>query len=522
MTQCPAVARRLADSRIDLDGIAAWAADCETKGLKTSFVMDSGRALGDVLRDVLAAGLASFGLRNGLYSAVRDVAQTVPVQMFTPANSWGSNYSRQFIEPPHALRVKFTNPEASDQEDTRLVYWDGYSEDGANGTIKATKFEELDARQTVDPDAAWHLGRYHLACLWLRPTVYTRQADIEHLVCERGDLVSWSDDIIGWGHAWGRVVAVDGATVTLDGPVELDPSKTYAFRVRKDDVAQVTQTITDGAGTHQTLTLAGEITDMEPGDLFVIGEVNHGVAPVIITKIEPSDDLTATITAVDAAPGVWTADSGTPPAFVSDITGKAWCAAPDPPTVHIRSGTSAPDDAGIINVETGVSNGSPKGGIYRFTTHHGGGGCPDVDALVDMADGTTKRAGDIRVGDVLATADPVTLQPNTATVRYSETKSMPCVEIETRNRSLICSTSAPIPTQRDGLKLAPDVAGRTIATREGWHSVSLLRGAGMRQVQHIDIDDGCFWCNGILHHNKRARLGAPRDIPLPPNLMRGY
>lgn len=218
-----------------MQNIADWAADCDAKGLKVGFVMDSGRALGDVLRDVLAAGLGSFGLRNSLYSVVRDVEQTVPVQMFTPANSWDFNYSRTFVEPPHALRVKFTNPEANDQEDTRLVYWDGYNEDGSGGNAKATIFEELDARQTIDPDAAWHLGRYHLAVMHLRPTTYTWMADIENLVCERGDLVNVSYDLIGWGKAWGRVKAVDGTTVTLDGSVELDAEKTYAFRIRKDD-----------------------------------------------------------------------------------------------------------------------------------------------------------------------------------------------------------------------------------------------------------------------------------------------
>jgi hypothetical protein len=54
--------------------------------------MDSARAFSDVLRDVLASGRASFGMVNGKYGAVRDKAQTVPVQMFTPSNSWGFSY----------------------------------------------------------------------------------------------------------------------------------------------------------------------------------------------------------------------------------------------------------------------------------------------------------------------------------------------------------------------------------------------------------------------------------------------
>jgi hypothetical protein len=359
LTDCPAVMRRLTDDRVDGVGIAAWAGECENQDYRIGFVMDSGRAFGDVLRDVLAAGRASFGLRNSLYSAVRDIPQTVPVQMFTPANSWGFSYSRQFMDLPHALRVKFTNPEANNQQDVRIVYWNGYT------AANATRFEDLDLSMVIDPDTAWRLGRYHLAVAYGRLTQYTLSADIEQLVCERGDLVTVAHDITGWGVAWGRIKAVSGATVTLDGPVQLEAGKDYQFRVRKGDLAQVAQTITTGAGYQQTLTLAAAITGMAPGDLYEVGEVGHGVAALIVRQIDPGDELTATLTCVDADPEVWTADAGTPPPFTSDITGTSWCAPPDPPVVHIRAGESAPDGAGIVQARTwvGLSGGA---GIHRL------------------------------------------------------------------------------------------------------------------------------------------------------------
>ena len=377
MTTCPAVMRRLTDDRVDVPGIADWAAECDAKGYAIGFVMDSGRAFGDILRDVLAAGRASFGLRNSLYSATRDIPQTVPVQMFTPANSWGFSYTRAFADLPHALRVSFTNPEASYQQDVRLVYADGYT------AANATRFEELDLRMVIDPDAAWRLGRYHLSVIYNRPNQYTFQADIEHMVCERGDLVHVAHDITGWGVAWGRVKSVNGSRVVLDGPLDLDPAKNYAVRVRRNNNTQVENGVTpiitwDSAlvtfdndtpidaitGPTTVFTFSGTL-DAQPGDLYVVGEVNHVVAPLIVRKIEPGDDLTASITAVDASPAVWTADAGTPPAFVSDISGKAWCAAPDPPVLTIRAGTSVPDNAGLSSNESGVS-GRPQSGIYRI------------------------------------------------------------------------------------------------------------------------------------------------------------
>lgn len=125
----------------------------------------------------------------------------------------------------------------------------------------------------------------------------------------------------------------------------------------------------DGGGTtYITVTLTTSISGIHVGDLYVVGEVNHEVAPLIVRKVEPGDDLTATLTCVDAAPAVWTADAGTPPAFVSDITGKSWCAAPDAPVLTIRAGTSAVDNAGLAGNESGISGGV-NSGLYRLPSY---------------------------------------------------------------------------------------------------------------------------------------------------------
>lgn len=361
MTRCPAVARRLPDARLDLDDIADWAGECTAKGLTCSFVMDSARQFADILRDVLAAGRASFGLRNARYSAVRDIAQTVPVQMFTPSNSWAFHYRRVFDDLPHALRVKFTNPEANYQQDEVLVYADGYN------SGNATRFEELDLRMVTDPDAAWRLGRYHLAVAKDRPNTYAFNADIEHIVCERGDLIHVAHDITQWGADWGRITAVNvaGKTVTLDAPVTLAAATTYNFRVRRADGTQVTDAITSTAGTHQTLALASALQASDVGNLFIVGDVTQDVASLIVRQVIPSDDLSAQIVAVDYSADVLTADSGAPPTFVSAITGQSWCAAPDPPTVSIRAGESAPDYGGIHRPIVGIGGGGGGGGIFR-------------------------------------------------------------------------------------------------------------------------------------------------------------
>lgn len=383
MTRCPAVVRRLADSRIDLDYIASWAAECAAKGLKIGFVMDSGRALIDVAKDVLAAGRASFGLRNGKYSAVRDLAQTVPVQMFTPKNSSGFSYARAFANLPHALKVTFTNPEAQWQKDVTTVYWNGFN------AGNATRFEELDLSMVTDPAAAWRLGRYYLAVMYNRPTTYTFTADIEHLVCERGDLITVGHDIVGWGVAYGRVKSVSGSRITLDEAVQLDPAKSYVIRVRCSDGTQPSSgassyyswdstwitfdndTDVDSLNEPTRTFTTGGIAGAQAGDLYVIGEIQNEVSKLIVKTVEPGQDLSATITAVDYSDTVINADAGTPPAFVSGINGKLWCSAPDAPQLNIRVSTSAANDAGLTHNEAGISSGGGSG-IYRLPVFEGG------------------------------------------------------------------------------------------------------------------------------------------------------
>jgi len=378
MTQCPGVTVHAADSQMDIDTIASWAAACDSSGFVYGAVCDSERVMSDVVKDVLACGLATFGMRNGKYSVVRDIAQTVPMQVYTPVNSSSITWTRNFTPPPHALRVSFTNPEQNYQQDELIVYWDGYNADGSGGLTAATRFEKLDLRTVTDPGAAWQIARYHLAVMWLRPVTYSMTTDFEHLVNDRGDLIEAAGPLIGWGVAYGRVKAVEdgGATLVLVEPLQVESGKSYAVRVRMATAFSETSNITVDPDDATRITLATPIGDAAAGQVYVIGEVNNVSTPMLITGIEAAGSMLerkATLTLVDAAPGVWTASSGTPPPFVSSINGTPWCAPPDPPTVSIRVGNTSPDDAGVVRPGPGISN-VPGGGIYRGVPMYGAGG----------------------------------------------------------------------------------------------------------------------------------------------------
>ena len=63
----------------------------------------------------------------------------------------------------------------------------------------------------ADADQAWRDARYHSASHRLRPEVFTITADVEHIVCNRGDLIRVSHDVIGVGYGGARIKAVTNA-----------------------------------------------------------------------------------------------------------------------------------------------------------------------------------------------------------------------------------------------------------------------------------------------------------------------
>ena len=316
-------ARPLPADRIDWETLLAWALDCEAQGFTFDAVYDSQSTVYDVLNSVAAAGRASPTVRDGKFSVVRDVPQTVPVQQFTPRNSSGFSATKIFIDVPHGLKVRFINPARDWQQDERLVYDDGYH------AGNATKFEGLDLFGCTSPDLAWRFGRYWLATARLRPETYTLNVDIEHLVAQRGDLVQVQHDVPLWGYATGRIVKTfyeNGLLrmVTIDECLDDVPAGSWlAMRARTaagDIVLRGTSVYPDPATRSTDLWIVHEALALAEGDLVSIGEWNRETVSCIISKIEAGPELSARLTLVDAAPAIHTADQGAIPPYESYIS----------------------------------------------------------------------------------------------------------------------------------------------------------------------------------------------------------
>jgi hypothetical protein len=311
-------ARPVTDAQLDLAGILSWANDCTTAGYAYNEVIDYQTSVFDAVRRVASVGRAAVSNRDGKWTVIQESTTQLPVQYFTPRNSYGFSSSKQFIEVPHALKVRFISEDADYQEDEIIVYDDGYS------VANASRFEVLEFKGITDPDIAWKFGRYHLAALRLRPEVYTFSADVEQIVCQRGDHIRIAHDVPMWGTGQARIKSVTSNTIVLDEKIACSTT-IYRMRIRKSDgtgvLINVSTTIAEEQDTFtRTSTVEGTYTGVAAGDLVMLGAVGAESVSLLVLGVQPNADLGAEIIAVDSAPAILTADTGTIPTYDPGIT----------------------------------------------------------------------------------------------------------------------------------------------------------------------------------------------------------
>jgi len=308
--------RPVPDSRIDWPAIKAWGAYCDAivsgfqfPTARCDFVVDKGYTLWDLLASVAANGRAMPTMRDNKYSVIVDQQNPTPVQMFTPRNSWGMKSRRKYIEAPEALRVKWVDPSIGYNENQAIVYNDGQDE---NNT---TVFEELTLFGVTSWEQAHRSGRVALARGKLQQEEFTIQADIENIICVRGDMVGVVHDVLEVGGWSARIATRGGESVTFDAPLKPFNAPLGA-RVRTAD-SQLTPVLPmayTGAGGVYTIT--GLPPNVGPGDLVVYGTSSTVNGWYLVKGVQPGADFTAEMSLIEYAPGIWQAEQGLIPPYV--------------------------------------------------------------------------------------------------------------------------------------------------------------------------------------------------------------
>ena len=283
-------------------------------------VVTEGTSLQQLLTLICSTGRGFFYMKDGKYSVGWDAATTTVVQLLTPRNSWGFQWTKQFDEIPQLLKIPFidaTNDWASDE---RLVYLDGGSE-------TSEPKESISSWGITSPDEIMREGRYVLKCRALRPEAYTGFMDAEQLACTLGDRIEVAHDGLLVGGQWGRIISVslDGSSqptaIVVDEPCTMVTGTNYQVRIRNAAGAVLSDVVTV-EGENYTLTFSTPLTagSIESDNLFQFGAENLVTIPAIVVGIEMQEDLSAKLSLIPYNASVFDEDSITPPVFESLIS----------------------------------------------------------------------------------------------------------------------------------------------------------------------------------------------------------
>ena len=294
---------------IDLDAFAEFCAD---RGYEFNAIVQPGDRF-SVIQQVLSFGRGSLDMSDGKFGVIWEREQPSARQMFTPRNSWGFQGEREYVKVPHALRVKYLDPQTWEQSEV-VVYRQGFNDLGTNGNEMATEFEIFDISYgCANLEQAIRAGYETIREAILRPETFRLTTDIEHMRVKRGDRVQHAHDAILVGLGSARIAAIDGSEVTFDEAFPMEAGKLYAFMARDKTATLHTVPIITTPGEWSTVTLAdGMPSEIEVGDLIAFGEADRITQDLIVKSIEPGEERDAVLELIPYAPEIYAIDQPMP------------------------------------------------------------------------------------------------------------------------------------------------------------------------------------------------------------------
>lgn len=239
----------LPDSKIDIEAIKAWATFCAQKNLTFNWVLDRKMSIEEVYYTIARAGRASTTWQSGKRGVVWDSADIPVTTLVTPANIIAGSYQYSYInnEVADEIIVNFVNREKDYEPDTvRQV---------VPGTARVNNPITLDLEGCDNANMAGREANLLAASQHFHRKRHSWEMDLEGMICTRGDVVQFTHDLNEWGSS-GRVLAINGGTLTLDGYVA--PASTGWMSLRAPDNTVVyVRTLASGTDKTDTVSIHG-------------------------------------------------------------------------------------------------------------------------------------------------------------------------------------------------------------------------------------------------------------------------
>lgn len=349
-------------NQLDTAALLDWATTTNTDNRYYDSVFDDNATVFDRIQEVTLTGRAVWSLTDtGLMSVVRDDPNATTKMVISQRNAYDFSSTILFNKPPHAYRVRFTDPNT--YEDTeRLVFDDGYN------SSNATLFEVLQTKGVKSADIAWKDGRYYLAQQRLRPEIFNFSQDVQYLRYRRGDRLALNYDVIevGLGSGWVK-------NVTENLLLHSEDFSNAAWTLAGLTVTTNATTAPDGTLTADKL-VSNSFTGRISARQFVTVTPNQTVAQSVYAKAAEWNWVTIFLDSANVAEGTYLGSGAkvnlltgvsTVPSLVStQSAGNGWWRLTIAGTYTTSSATYeiAPLNSNLASVNTTVGDGTS--GIY--------------------------------------------------------------------------------------------------------------------------------------------------------------
>ena len=291
--------------RIDYDAFNAWAEKCTLNKFTFNYIYDSATRLWDALKYPETVGRGKVIPAGTRFTCVSDY-QSSPVQLFTVANIKYGSFTEEFqgVEArANSIELSFINKDKDYERDVIPVYGDTYDESNS-----LTNPAQIELMGCTSLEQAYRHGKHYLRCNKYEVRTVTFEAFTDAIACTVGDIILVQHDVPEWGEG-GRVVAVNGQTITLDKEVTTQSGKQYQLLVRNNT--------TDAVTTYNVVNVSGanvivqETIPVQKDCIYAFGEISKAAKPFRVLAItEGHSEMTRKIQCMEYYPELYAADDG--------------------------------------------------------------------------------------------------------------------------------------------------------------------------------------------------------------------
>ena len=324
--------RAVTPDKLDLLSISEWFLFCKEREWSCNAWITENLTIGELAQRICDCGRANLTIMDGKYSVNIEKANSVVSQIFAPNNAWNMTETRSFEKQPTLIKTSFLNQD-TEVEEERYCYLDKDSNEikvvNEITNEESYESESITLWGVTNPTQVAQLAIYNLKLSNAIDRTYSWECAIESIACAIGDVVYLANDIFMFSLGYGRIIdtLIENNKIVgcyINTSVGIDTSKNYGINVRKNDGSIQTIDIDMNTSTTSLLRFKQPLDNTHDsiisGNLFIYGDSSEVGKKVVITDIQPNEDMGATITAIDYVESIYDDSDVTIPEYVSNVS----------------------------------------------------------------------------------------------------------------------------------------------------------------------------------------------------------